>query len=167
MCGGGARPGCLARVASLRWHYPHQVGSGIRPSQPCSELPCERIYFYVDKVYHSFLRKKSIFFDAGRAGAAEGRNPLTRAGVWAKMGVQTNRPSKCPACAGVKGNRVQLPSDPVTVNGERAAAMPLSRRQGGVRRRGKRRSVSQETCLERADRYLPQKETCPALPHHR
>ena len=41
--------------------------------------------------------------------------------------------------------------------------MPLPRRQGGVRRRGKRRSVSQETCLERVDRYLPQKEACPAL----
>ena len=52
---------------------------------------------------------------------------------------------KCPAPAGVKGNRVRVPSDPVTVNGERAAEAIAA--QSAVRRRGPQRSVSQETCL--------------------
>ena len=36
-------PGCFPLAASLRWHYPHQVGSGIRPSQPFFRAPLRTI----------------------------------------------------------------------------------------------------------------------------
>ena len=62
----------------------------------------------------------------------------------------------------VKGNRVRIPSDPVTVFGELTAGRETSQAIAGrmpVRRRGARGSVSQETCLTGTMGYLPRKVT--------
>ena len=82
---------------------------------------------------------------AGRKAPIAGWR-LTTGGASSRIGDCHNYIfGKCPAPAGVKGNRVRVPSDPVTVNGERAADAIAA--QGAVRRRGPQRSVSQETCL--------------------
>ena len=69
-------------------------------------------------------------------------------------------------CMGLKGNRVKIPSDPVTVNGESTAyaIVPI-----GMRRRGRALSRKSGNLLRRNGEYLPKKvaylKNCIEHPH--